>query len=290
VKNGFVAVAWEGVAIVFAALVAMRYVHLTYPLQFWPFASQVSTADDLRVLHVGDTLTLPSFQWDRSKRYVFVALQTDCPACNASKDFYRHLSREAYGSADIVFAVMSLESSRTLTSWLRDAAIRVDSVAYLRGHARLGVQKTPTLIVADGSGKVTDVVVGIVPHDEEAKVFARIHGVRSALPPLDVSPGPRVLQSAQDYAVVRGACLVDVRDRGAYARGHIESALNIPQDELVSRAPIELRRDFPVIIDCSKTRPAVCFQAYGQLSSTGFAQVYAATYPLPAVLPSLLQH
>lgn len=290
-SNRLVGIVSEGVAIVFAALIATPYVHLTWPPQVWPFVSQETTPDDLKALHVGDVLQLPSFHWDSTKRYVFVALQSTCPACNASRDFYRRLSSETADVGGIAFGVISFESARTLTPWLRDASIRTSQIVPARGELRTGVRKTPTLIITDGGGRVTDVIVGMIPLEDEAKVLTKVREPRSNLPPFDVStPGPHPLRSAQDYAALRSAMVLDVRDRGSFRRGHLESALNIPQDELAARAPIELRRDSPVIVDCSRTQPDICFQAYSQLSSTGFKKVYATTYPLPAVLPNIPQH
>jgi TonB family protein len=46
--------------------------------------------------------------------------------------------------------------------------------------------------------------------------------------------------------------ILDISERDAFRRGHVEGAVNIPFDELGERAPIELPPARPIIIDCSR--------------------------------------
>ncbi|CAL1239900.1 Rhodanese-related sulfurtransferase [Candidatus Methylocalor cossyra] len=67
--------------------------------------------------------------------------------------------------------------------------------------------------------------------------------------------------------------VVDVREPGEYADGHIEGARNIPLSKLEENIPaLEAHKQRPLIVVCqSGTRSP---QACRKLSAQGFAQVY----------------
>ncbi|WP_341924156.1 rhodanese-like domain-containing protein [Nocardioides psychrotolerans] len=51
-------------------------------------------------------------------------------------------------------------------------------------------------------------------------------------------------------ALETGACVVDVRETGEYAAGHVPGAVNIPMGHLTRRAT-ELDRNAPVLLICA---------------------------------------
>jgi TonB family protein len=70
--------------------------------------------------------------------------------------------------------------------------------------------------------------------------------------------------------------VLDLRERGEFARAHRDDAVNIPRDELVARAGIELDRARPIVIDCSRMETRDCHSAARTLraNSLGFARVF----------------
>lgn len=69
--------------------------------------------------------------------------------------------------------------------------------------------------------------------------------------------------------------ILDIRDRDAFRRGHLEGALNIPFAELQVRAPIELSSARPIVVDCSQdqmwcSNPGIIVQL---LRRYGFARL-----------------
>ena len=95
----------------------------------------------------------------------------------------------------------------------------------------------------------------------------------AALVGLNVLSG-RVRQvpvSAVRGLVKQGACIIDVREKGEYDRGHIRGALNIPLSELRERAD-EVPEDVPVYLHCRTSQRsyyAACF-----LQGTGHTNVF----------------
>ena len=63
-----------------------------------------------------------------------------------------------------------------------------------------------------------------------------------------------------------GACIIDVREPGEYAKSHIKTAVNIPLSQLRSRLE-EIPRDRPVYLHCRSSQRSynacLCLQAHG---------------------------
>jgi len=68
--------------------------------------------------------------------------------------------------------------------------------------------------------------------------------------------------------------ILDVRERGEYARGHIKSAVNIPLSELRGRIS-EIPKDIPVYIHCRTGQRS--YNAVLALQNLGFLNVYNIT-------------
>ena len=66
--------------------------------------------------------------------------------------------------------------------------------------------------------------------------------------------------------VESGACIIDVREPGEYAKSHIKTAVNIPLSQLRSRLE-EIPRDRPVYLHCRSSQRSynacLCLQAHG---------------------------
>lgn len=68
-----------------------------------------------------------------------------------------------------------------------------------------------------------------------------------------------------------GACIIDVRENGEYARGHIRGAVNIPLSEFRERID-EVPRDRPVYLHCRTSQRS--YYACRQLQNRGWTNVY----------------
>lgn len=59
----------------------------------------------------------------------------------------------------------------------------------------------------------------------------------------------------------RRLVVIDVRDRAAFSAGHRQGSVNIPLDELPTRAPKEVPQNADVIVDCTNDSPSRCRMA-----------------------------
>jgi TonB family protein len=73
---------------------------------------------------------------------------------------------------------------------------------------------------------------------------------------------------------LRGPVLIDLRERAEFVRAHRDDAVNIPRDEIVARAGIELDRARPIVIECSRMETRDCHSGARTLRANGFARVF----------------
>jgi len=67
--------------------------------------------------------------------------------------------------------------------------------------------------------------------------------------------------------------ILDVGQRAAFTRGHLEGAINIPHPEIILRGPIELRGRGRIVIDCTQEELFHCLVADHVLKDAGFKDV-----------------
>jgi rhodanese-like protein len=67
--------------------------------------------------------------------------------------------------------------------------------------------------------------------------------------------------------------MLDVGQRAAFKRSHLEGAINIPHPEIILRGPIELRGLGRIVIDCTQEELFHCLVADHVLKDAGFKDV-----------------
>lgn len=119
---------------------------------------------------IGSKAAVPDVDWGRNGRTLVLVLQKGCGYCNDSAPFYQRLAREAGGVRLVAALPNNVEEGR---QYLSELAVPVEDVRQASPQA-LGAPGTPTLLLVDGSGVVTDSWVGRLPPDKENEVLARL--------------------------------------------------------------------------------------------------------------------
>ena len=146
------------------------------------------------------------------QRRVVLAIRTTCPACSASERFYRELSlavRAWSYSGGLI--VLSPDPSTTISEWLAARSIEVDQVISGIDLYSIGVLATPTLLLVDERGYITDLLASRLTTEEEGDLFRRLRGVGS---PLNNTRYAQVVGEAE-LATLAGSgsvAVIDVRD------------------------------------------------------------------------------
>ena len=120
---------------------------------------------------VGTKVSLPGIKWDDGSTLV-LALQKGCRYCEESSAFYRRLCDQRSGSQPRMLAVVPGDKS-DIARYLSEQGVLVDEIINA-SLSVVNVSATPTLLLVDRSGNVTDVWVGKLDSSKETAVAQRI--------------------------------------------------------------------------------------------------------------------
>ncbi len=111
--------------------------------------------------------------WQRNGRTLVLALSTQCHFCTASAPFFRMLVAQAGKNVKMVavFPQPVDEAQKYLTG----EGVKVDQIKQLSLN-RIGVTGTPTMLVINNLGVVTNVWVGELQPDQQGKVLSVLNG------------------------------------------------------------------------------------------------------------------
>jgi hypothetical protein len=131
------------------------------------------TARHISAPEPGTTLSLPQVDWTRSKNTLVLALAKGCRFCEQSAPFYRRLAGELAGRQDVrLVAVFAHETQGEAKEYLDSLGVPVAEIEQAPLHA-IGARGTPTLILADNTGKVMESWIGSQNDDKEAELLNR---------------------------------------------------------------------------------------------------------------------
>lgn len=252
------------------------------------------SATDISNIPLGQKVPLDGVHWETGKTLVF-ALSTGCHFCTASAPFYQRLLKTQGAGKWHAIAVLpqSVESAR---AYMSERGYNIPQVVQL-DLSRLGITATPTLLLVDSTGTLEQEWVGQLGPTDENDVAEHLGVGKLPESSVDASRNEATLDpyspfaTADQFLKVMGnkhaLNVVDVRDRPVFAVGHIETAVNIPTDELEMRAPHELL-EAPTFLYCNfqaacEARGVTtrCSLSMEILKNAGFSDVHVIRDPLP---------
>lgn len=129
-------------------------------------------ADDERAL-VGKRPALPGVDLARGGRTLLLVLSMDCPQCTRSTPFYSRLTREHLKEARTRSVAVLPQAVAEGRRYLSEHGVVADEVRQA-APLSVGAPGTPTLMLLDGDGVVTDAWVGELSPERESEVLARL--------------------------------------------------------------------------------------------------------------------
>jgi hypothetical protein len=160
------------ICLLIAALAGMWRIWYVY--RYTPVAV---TQQDLRTGMIGTTLNYVSVDWSKANTNLVMVLNKDCHFCTESAPFYRHLIASVRGRTQVValFAHDVAAAKTYLDGLTLEVPIIRGSVSFPRPVP------TPTLMLCDGSGKITRVWMGKLTAPEESEVLSIIEAANHSL-------------------------------------------------------------------------------------------------------------
>jgi hypothetical protein len=125
-------------------------------------------------IKTGTKLKLPDVDWQQKDQTLLITLQKGCHYCAESAPFYQRLVREAESQKKTQLVAVLPQEPTESRQYLSDLSVPISSVK----QATLGslqVAGTPTLIMVNREGVVTDVWVGKLPPEKESEVLNKLH-------------------------------------------------------------------------------------------------------------------
>lgn len=123
---------------------------------------------------LGSRVSLADFDWSKSNKNVLLVLRSGCRFCAESAEFYKKLIEQTKGKNVRVVAVFpqSKEEAEKYLNTLGISGIEIRQTQF----SSLDVGGTPTIIVTDDKGEITNVWLGKLSSEKEKEVLARLVG------------------------------------------------------------------------------------------------------------------
>ena len=119
------------------------------------------------------SISLPGVDFSHSNKTLLLFLQIDCDVCTKSLPFYRKLIDTFKNRGDVKFVLITPNPPDSATEFFKNEGLSFITV--LQGkRGLLGVQLSPTLILADSTGAVHGSWIGQLSPEQETEVWTML--------------------------------------------------------------------------------------------------------------------
>src|SRR6266446_3420200 len=103
----------------------------------------------------GTKLSLPGVNWKANGRTLVMALSTECHFCTESAAFYRRVAQERANMENLRLLAVLPQPVTEGQEYLKKLGMTLDDIKQIQLDS-IGINGTPTLILADSQGNVAD--------------------------------------------------------------------------------------------------------------------------------------
>jgi hypothetical protein len=118
----------------------------------------------------GTKVDLANVDWRNNGQTLLLVVQKGCHYCSESAAFYQELANKTGKPETAKLIALLPQDIDEGVAYLTSLGVSVGDVRKASPRS-LGVEGTPTLLLVDSQGKVTDVWVGKLPPEKEAEVL-----------------------------------------------------------------------------------------------------------------------
>ncbi len=122
---------------------------------------------------IGSKISIADVDFSKSSKNMFLVLSKGCHFCSESAEFYKKLIAEAKGKNVNLIAVLPQEKKEA-AEYLNDLGIQGIEIRQSQLNS-LDVSGTPTILVLDNNGQVSNYWIGKLPPAEEKEVFDKLN-------------------------------------------------------------------------------------------------------------------
>ena len=180
------------------------------------------------VLVPGASFSLPAVNSADHNKLVVVYAEPTCRACNETLPFFHELGRVIASRPGMALAFISKTATESeLAEWLED--VDFDIGAQIPNLADLGFFITPTLLIVNQSGAITDVINGTPSADDRLHILSKVRN--ETLKSLAVAAPEIASSECERLTAYPNTILLDIRPAEQFASEHHPSAVNVPSGE-----------------------------------------------------------
>jgi thioredoxin-related protein len=125
-----------------------------------------------QITPVGQAVPIQGIDWKKNKKTLVMYVSTKCHFCSESAPFYQRLVKE-HSSKDVNFMAVLPQSVDEAKVYLKGLGANIENV-YNAQLSSIGVTATPTLLLVDENGIVSDMWRGKLPADKETEVINKL--------------------------------------------------------------------------------------------------------------------
>jgi len=123
--------------------------------------------------NIGAKLSVPDMDWSKSNKNLLLVLSDTCKYCTESAPFYQHLVQERTRRESFRLTAIFPQAVSDGRKYLSGLGVSIDDVRQLSPGA-IRIRGTPSLLLVNNAGVVTDEWVGKLPPEKEAEVLGRL--------------------------------------------------------------------------------------------------------------------
>lgn len=124
-------------------------------------------------IQAGTRISVPDTDWAQNDQTLLIILQKGCHYCAESASFYQRLAREVNSRKKTQLVAVMPQAPTESLEYLSGLSVPINNVR----QATLGVLQvagTPTLMMVNREGIVTDVWIGKLSPQKESEVLSKI--------------------------------------------------------------------------------------------------------------------
>lgn len=130
-------------------------------------------------ISVGSKVNLEKIDWAKNGRTLLLVLSKDCRFCRESTPLYQKISQEISQNNKIKLVAIFPQDVATAKDYLQSNSISVAEI-YQNNPSSFNVRGTPTMLLVNDLGDVTDAWFGKLSKEEEVRVFERLDSINKA--------------------------------------------------------------------------------------------------------------
>ena len=126
-----------------------------------------------RITPIGKAIPLENVDWKNNKKTLVLYLSTTCRFCDESSPFYKRLVEKYTDDKNIKIVAVMPQTIDIAKEHLKSLGVNINDV-YNAQLKSIGVTATPTLLLVNESGIVSEMWRGKLGNDKESEVLDKL--------------------------------------------------------------------------------------------------------------------